>query len=294
MAKILITGTSGLLGNKITLEAKRRHIVYPTHATHPSSSRSLKMDITNENEVKQVFYKIKPEVVIHTAAETNVDKCSKDKKHAFAVNSEGTKNLAKVCNQIDARIVYISTDYVFDGEKGLYKEEDNTNPLNFYGFTKLMGEKHILEICKRYLILRTSVLYGFYHEKPNFAMWVITALKDKKPFHVVEDHYNSPTLASNLAEVTLEMVDKELDGLYHAAGSERISRYSFALRIAETFEFNTDLIKPVKMHELKAWVAKRPKDSSLCVNKVKKQIDTTLLHVSQGLKKMKMKLANLK
>lgn len=287
MKKILITGANGLLGSKIIHKTQKEYEVYPTHATHPIFPNSLKMDITDAYAVGHVLNKVKPDVVVHAAAETNVDKCENDKNHALKVNADGTNILAKKCSQIGAEIVYVSTDYIFDGEKGLYTEEDEPNPINYYGLTKLMGEKHIEESCESFTILRTSVLYGAHPQKPNFATWVIAALREGKPFTVVEDHYNSPTLADNLAEVILRTTEKGLEGIYHIAGSERISRYMFALKIAQTFSFDSSLIKPIKMSELRAWMARRPKDSSLCVDRIKKEIDTKLLDVTQGLREMK-------
>lgn len=286
MKKILITGAGGLLGSKIVERAEGKYAVYPTHATRSFFSNSLKMDVTDESEVRRVFHKVKPDVAVHTAAVTNVDNCEIDKNYAFKVNAEGTKTLAKVCNEVEARIVYISTDYVFNGEKGLYTEEDEPNPVNYYGLTKLMGENHVSTLCKSFLILRPSVLYGVHPQKPNFVKWVVEALKKRRTIAVVEDHYNSPTFADNLAEVILEMINKELKGIYHTSGVERISRYRFALKIAEVFHY-TNLIKPVRMSELKVWTARRPEDSSLCVEKVKKEIDTELLAITQGLMEMK-------
>lgn len=285
--RILVTGAGGLLGSKIVDKAAKKFAVYPTHATHPFFPNSLKMNLEDKHEVRCVFSKVKPDIVIHAAAETNVDKCESNKDHAFRVNAKGTKILAKTCKEVDAGIIYVSTDYVFDGEKGQYTEEDEPNPVNYYGLTKLMGEKHVSEICGSFVIIRTSVLYGLHPEKPNFAEWVIITLAEGKPLAVVEDHYNSPTLAENLAEVILNIIDKKLEGVYHTAGSERISRYGFALEIAETFNLDKSLIKPIKMSELKAWIAKRPKDSSLCVDKVKEEINIELLDVTQGLKEMK-------
>jgi len=294
MKRLLATGAGGLLGSEIVESAEGRYVVYPTHATRSLFSNSLRMDITDKSEVKHAFNKVRPDIVIHTAALTNVDKCETDKNYALKVNTEGTKILAEACNLVNAKIVYVSTDYVFDGEKGLYTEEDEPNPINHYGLTKLMGEKHAATLCESFVILRTSVLYGVHPEKPNFAKWVISTLKEGKPLNVVEDHYNSPTFAENLAKVILEIVDKGLKGLFHTSGGERISRYRFALKIAETFNFNARLIKPIKMNELKAWTVKRPKDSSLCVDKIKKQIDTKILDTTQGLREMKRKWVKAK
>ncbi len=287
MEKILVTGASGLLGSKIVEKAAKKYVVYPTHATRQFFPKSLKMDITDEKNVKRILSKVKPDIIIHTAAETNVDKCEINKDYALRVNAEGTKNLAEACNQLDEKIVYVSTDYVFDGEKRFNTEEEKPNPINHYGLTKLIGEQHVAKHCTDFVILRTSVLYGIHPQKPNFATWVISALKERKTLKVVENHYNSPTLADNLAEVILKIVNKELKGLYHTAGSERISRYEFALKIAEIFNLDANLIQPIRMSELKAWTAKRPKDSSLCVDKAKKEIGAKLLDVTQGLTEMK-------
>jgi len=284
--KILITGSSGLLGSKLVAAAKVIHEIIPTHATRPLFPNSVKMDITNGDEVSRVISEFKPDVVIHAAAETDVDRCELDKKHAWKVNADGTKNIAEACTEIGAKPVYVSTDYVFDGEKGLYDEEDAPKPINHYGLTKLEGEKYIAKV-EGYLIARASVLYGWHPRKKNFATWVLDSLKQKKRIKVVDDHYNSPTLADNLAELLVEAVEKDLIGLYHAAGRERISRFEFALQIARTFGLDSELIEPIRMAELKAWVARRPRDSSLQVDKIQRELRTKPLGVSEGLRLMK-------
>ena len=287
--KILITGTSGLLGSKIAEQARKHYEVIPTYGTKPVFRNSVKMNITDERNVLRVFSKFRPDIVVHTAADTDVDKCEVEKEHAWKINAEGTKNIAKICSRMKAKIVYVSTDYVFDGNKGVYTEKEEANPVNYYGLTKLEGEKHVLEICEDHLIVRTSVLYGWHPWKRNFVKWVIRSLTEKRRVNIVNDHYNSPTLAYNLAEAVLEIVKKDLKGLYHTAGSERINRFGFALKIAETFDLDSSLIRPITMSELKMWVAKRPRDSSLCVDKIQKELQTKLLNVREGLKKMKEK-----
>jgi dTDP-4-dehydrorhamnose reductase len=287
MEKLIITGASGLLGSKIVELAKNNYAVTPLHKTKPLHSNSLKLDITHAIEVLNLSSKLKPYAVIHTASETNVDKCETEKEHAWKINVEGTRNIALACTKANAKLVYISTDYVFDGEKGFYIEEDKPNPINYYGVTKLKGENHVRELCKNYAILRTSVLYGWHPWKQNFATWTINMLKQNKEITVVEDHYNTPTLADNLAEITIEAVQKDLQGLYHASGSQRISRYEFARQIAKAFHLNENLIKPIKMGQLTAWIAKRPKDSSLNTDKIQKQLKTKPLNITDGLNRMK-------
>ena len=287
MQKLLITGTSGLLGNKIVKAAKHNYEVLPTYNTEPLHPNSVKLEITNLTEALKVFNKLEPNIVIHTASETNVDKCEIEKEHAWKTNAEGTRNIAEACQKVNAKLVCISTDYVFDGEKGLYDEEDKPNPVNYYGLTKLEGEKQVIKHCKNYAILRTSVLYGWHPWKQNFTTWIINQLKQGKEITVVNDHYNTPTWAGNLAEIAIEVAERNLQGMYHASGRERISRYEFAKQIARTFNLNADLVKPVKMSQLTAWVAKRPKDSSLNTGKIQKQLKTKPLNITEGLNKMK-------
>lgn len=285
--KLLVTGASGLLGNKIVELTKNDYTAIPLHKTKPLHSNSLKLDITDATEVLNLFHKLKPDKVIHTASETNVDRCETEKEHTWKINVEGTRNIALASSKVGAKLVYISTDYVFDGEKGNYEERDEPNPINNYGFTKLEGEKQVIQYCQEYVILRTSVLYGWHPWKQNFATWIINTLKQNKELTVVEDHYNTPTLADNLAEMALEAVQKDLQGLYHASGSERISRYEFAKQITKEFNLNQSLIKPIKMSQLTAWIAKRPRDSSLNTDKIQKQLKTKPLNITEGLMTMK-------
>jgi dTDP-4-dehydrorhamnose reductase len=179
---------------------------------------------------------------------------------------------------------------VFNGQKSHYAEEDKPNPISYYGFTKLEGENQVINRCKNYVILRTSVLYGWHPRKKNFATWTINQLKQNKEITVVEDHYNTPTLADNLAEITIEAVQEDLQGIYHASGSERISRYEFAQRIAQTYRLAQSLIKPIKMNQLTTWIAKRPKDSSLNTKKIQKQLKTKPINITEGLKRMEKEL----
>ena len=287
MERLLITGASGLLGSEIVQLARKDYEVIPSHNTKLFHSDSLRLDITDQKQVSSLFRQLKPDTVIHTAAETSVDRCEIQKELAWKINVEGTGNVAVTCSKINAKIVYISTDYIFDGEKRFYTEEDTPNPINHYGITKLKGERQVKKFCKNYVILRTSVLYGWHPWKQNFVTWVINSLKQKKKISIVKDHFNTPTLADNLAKMTIEAVQKNVQGLYHASGSQRISRYEFAQQIAKTFNLNQSLINPIKMKQVTAWKAKRPKDSSLNTNKIKDLLKAKPLNINEGLKKMK-------
>ena len=285
--RLLITGANGLLGNKAVVLASRNYEVTPLHHAKPLHNNSLEVDIANNEQVFGIFRKLQPNAVIHAAAETNVDKCETQKEHAWNVNVEGTRNVAEACAEVNTKLIHISTDYVFDGEKGYYKEEDKPNPISYYGLTKLEGERRVIALCKNYAILRTSVIYGWHPWKQNFATWVISQLRQNKEISVVEDHYNTPTLADNLAEMVLEALQRGLKGLYHASGSERISRYEFAKKIAESFQLDSSLIKPIRMSQLAVWIARRPRDSSLSTDKIRKQLRTKPLNITEGLNRMK-------
>jgi len=290
MKKLLVTGASGLLGNWTVALARKDYEVVPTDVTEPQHLDAVKADITERSTVQNLFQEIKPDAVIHTASETNVDKCETERDRAWKINVAGTRNIADASFETRAKMVYISTDYVFDGEKSLYTEEDAPNPIDFYGLTKLEGERQVMNRCKNMAILRTSVLYGRHPTKVDFATWVINQLRQRREITVVDDHFNTPTLAENLAQIALEVVARDLLGIFHTSGCDRISRYDFAIKIAEKFNLDSSLIKPTKMADLKAWIAKRPRDSSLSTAKVQRELITKPLSINQGLNKLNEEL----
>lgn len=282
-----MTGASGLLGGKLVDALSKGYEVIPTHNTQALHPNSMRMDIVDKDGVFRVLSQVCPDVVVHAAAETNVDRCETDRELAWNVNAAGTKNIAEACAKIGAKLIYISTDYVFDGLKGLYSEGDEANPINYYGLTKLKGEEFVRELCEIFVMLRTSVLYGWHPRRLNFATWVIDSLRKGKTISVVDDHYNSPTLADNLAEIIRRMMEMDASGVYHTAGSERVGRYDFAVKIAEIFELDKLLLAPVKIKDLKIWVAKRPRDSSLCVDKIRKEMGIEPLNLDEALRRMR-------
>ena len=269
--KILVIGGSGLLGGKLLKLLPDDSKKFGTYNTRPvkidtKNCRSYHLDITNKKDTEHLIVKISPDIIVHTAALTNVDYCETNKSAAWDVNVEGTRNIAESSRETNSKLVYVSTDYVFDGKRGMYKEDDQTNPVDHYGKTKLEGEKVVQELCENYIIARTSVLYGW-HSKPNFVTWVIKELKQEHKINIVQDQFTSPTLADNLAELILKLIEKKESGIFHTAGSERICRFEFTKRIAEVFNLNKNLINPISSDKLN-WIAKRPMDSSLDVTKV--------------------------
>lgn len=266
---LLVIG-AGLLGTKLV--SIGNEIGYDVWSADVDESvapgeRFMKVDITNRRTVEKIFEKINPDIVVHTAAMTNVDMCDINPDLAKKVNVHGTENVARICAAMKIPMTYISTDFVFDGKKGMYREDDEVNPINVYGETKYLGELEVKKLCDDYIIARTSVLYGYYMKRFNFVMWIIKELKMRKNIRIVIDQYGSPTLANNLAEAILKMNEKKMNGTYHVAGSERINRYDFAVKVADVFDLNESLITPIKTNELNQ-KAKRPKDSSLNVSKI--------------------------
>lgn len=288
--KILVTGASGLLGSKIVERANEAgHYTFSGfYKNIPKLGQPVEYDLKNEMMVIEAIASIKPDVIFHCAALTNVDECESNNDLARKINVEGTKFMAKAANQIEAYLVYVSTDYVFDGSKGMYKETDETKPINFYGHTKLLGEKAVTELSDDYLIARTSVIYGKVPAsgKSNFALWLINNLRNEKPINVLIDQFVSPTLNTNLAEMLLEASRRRLNGIYHMAGASRVSRYEFTMKLAEIFDLNKDLIKKIRMNELN-WVAERPEDSSLNVLKATRSLDTKPLNLNESLNILK-------
>lgn len=283
--RILVIGGSGLLGSKL-VEMLNNKSEYSVSATYHQNNNNCndnndfneinevcdfyRVDITKEDDVSSVFEKVNPDIVIHTAAYTDVDGCEKNKEKAFNVNVKGTGHIAKYADERNAKLVYVSTDYVFNGKQGNYKEEDKVDPVGYYGETKLLGEQRVTEICSDYLICRTSVIYGT--GKNNFAVWLTDRLANNKPVRIVDDQFVSCTYNMDLSEQIIALIkqdNKQGMGIYHTAGAERISRYDFSLRLADIFAFDTNLITAVKMKDFD-WFADRPADSSLDISKISK------------------------
>ena len=289
MESILVTGCSGLLGSKIIKQGFREFKCFGADVVTPKNINNdyefYSLDIADKDKTIELIEKLRPYAVIHPAALTNVDYCEEHPEDAYKINAKGTENVAMACEKVGAKLIYVSTDFVFDGEKGLYKETDPINPVSVYGQTKYKGEKLIENINIDYCIARTSVLYGW-HKNFNFVTWIIGELKNNNKINIVTDQYTSPTYADNLAEVLLTMVRKDIKGTFHTAGSERIGRLEFAEKIADVFELNKKLINPITSGSLKQ-KAKRPVDSSLDVGKTEKEVGIHMMDIYEGLNEMK-------
>jgi len=291
--KLLITGASGLYGSKLAeLSQKNGHKVYAGYSKNKVYyGNPVQFDIAEKSQVDAVFKQVSPEVVVHAATLTDVDKCETSKELAWKINVEGTRNVAEAAKASKAFLIYISTDYVFNGEKGHYKETDKPNPVNYYGHTKLKAEELVQAIAKKYCIARTCVIYGASPAsgKTNFALWLIGKLKNKEQTKIVTDQWISPTLNTSLAEMTLETIERKLTGIYHLAGATRLSRLELATQIAQTFNLETKTIQPVASSQM-TWTAKRPKDSSLDTSKAQQTLKTKPIQIKEALQRLKAEM----
>lgn len=279
--RVLVTGGSGLLGSKLTeIAADRGHDVISGYVKNrPVLGERLRMELQDPDEVKRKVLDLRPEVIFHAAAMTDVDQCEVERDRAFNINVLGTEAIKEAARGSGAFLVYVSTDYVFNGELGRYREDDPTDPLNYYGYTKLMGERG----CD--CVARAGVIYGSApaRGKVNFALWLIEKLGSGEEVSIVIDQYTTPVLNTNLAEMILEAGEKRLSGVYHMAGATRISRYDFACEIAREFGLNPGLILKSKMSEM-TWKARRPADSSLDTSKVRRFLEERPRSTEESLK----------
>lgn len=263
--KILVTGANGMLGQDLCpiLEDEDFDVI---------ETNKNNLDITNLKNIEEFFAKINPDFVIHCAAYTNVDKAEEDKETAYKINADGTKNLVIACKNADIPILYISTDYVFDGtKKGKYLPSDKTNPINVYGETKLAGEDAVQEYDKSYII-RTSWLYG--HHGKNFVETMLR-LKDKDEIKVVDDQIGCPTWTVELSNAIVNLINDEMPyGIYHICGSGNTSWYNFAKKIFELSNIEVNLKACTSEEFLQ--IAKRPKNSVMENNKMCRKWETAL------------------
>ena len=248
--KVLLTGANGMLGQDLSpiLEDVGAFVIETSEES---------MDITDSALVSEVLKQVHPDLVIHCAAYTNVDKAEEEPDKAELVNVTGTENVAKICAELDIPIVYISTDYVFDGTKSTpYTPEDTPNPQNVYGRTKLGGEEMVKKYCKKYYIVRTSWLYGHYGK--NFVETMLNLASSGSEIKVVDDQTGCPTWTVELANGILKLLSKPY-GIYHICGSGQTSWYGFAKEIFKSMNMDVNL-KPCTTEEFPR-PAKRPKYS---------------------------------
>ncbi|MGD0056915.1 MAG: dTDP-4-dehydrorhamnose reductase [Methanomassiliicoccales archaeon] len=293
MRRIAVVGAGGLLGQYVSAEAlgKGYDVLGTFHDTSvpPSGIEAARLDITDTDEAHQILSRFAPEAVVLTSALTNVDYCERNPSKAWAVNAEGTLNIVQACDLLGAKLLYVSTDYVFNGEKGSpYMEFESPDPLSIYARTKLEGERLAMDASTRNIVCRVSVLYGWNRlsHKQNFITWVIDSLRRGKEVPLFSDQTVSPTYAPHCAKVLIGLLESNARGIFHASGPDCSSRYDIGMKIAEVFQLDAALVKRTTTEGSKL-IARRPFCSCLDVSKVEGELNIKMLSLEEGLRDMR-------
>jgi dTDP-4-dehydrorhamnose reductase len=246
-----------------------------------------------DSDVDALLAIARPDVVVHTAAMTDVDGCERQPEAARLANVVAAENVARACRVVGAHLVHLSTEYVFDGLAGPYGEDDRPNPISVYGRTKLDSEAAVLEHCRNAAIARTTVLYGHApNVRPNFVTWLVGQLRAGRPVRVVDDQIGSPTLADNLAEMCLALALGRARGIYNTVGADVLDRHAFSLLAAEAFGLDPSPISPASTASL-AQAAPRPLRAGLRMDKLRRDFpDVPILGARAGLERLRAQLAD--
>ena len=281
MKKFLITGSNGLLGQKLVdkLLSKNNFVIAASRGPdrlniqHPNYVYES-TDMINFDRIQKLFEKYNPDIIIHTAAMTNVDACELQPDECFMHNTQSVEYLTRLLetqqhHTHQPHLIHLSTDFIFDGHKTMLNEEDTPHPLNVYAHSKLKAEKIIQQShLKKWTIVRTILVYGFAKNSPrsNIVLWVKQSLEQQKPISIVTDQYRTPTLAEDLADGCLLIAEKEATGIFHIAGKEYMSIYELACRVADFFHLDKNLIKPAQSQDIQQ-PALRPPKTGLSITK---------------------------
>lgn len=272
MKRIYITGIAGLLGANIAYLLKERYEITGVDKVpfHPADIQCECFDLLDYSRLRESIVRCAPDYLIHTAALVNVDFCEQDRNLAYQLNSELSSVLAKICKEISCEMVYISTDAVFDGENGnLYTEDDAVLPINQYGKTKLLGEEAVLN--NGFLVVRTNI-YGFnVQNKASFGEWIYQSLQRGEELNMFTDIKFSPILVNDLAEVLIQLLEKNKHGVYHVCASGSISKYDFGKYMQSVFSLSKGVIKQAVSDGF-TFQARRSKDMGLSNSKVKTEL----------------------
>jgi len=274
MKKVLITGGNGLLGKRLRQLLESNKFVVTGSGigrdrllNHNHSY--VELDITNKTQCSEVLDKLNPDVIINTAAITNVDSCEIKKEHCLLVNSKSIDylNISK-----KRHFIQISTDFIFEGKEGPYSEESVPKPINHYGLSKYQAEKKLITKNWNYSIVRTCLVYGQDSESNNILMWVKKAFQEKKPLNIVDDQYRTPTFIDDLCNGIMKIINSKSLGIYNISGGEYLSIFDFVCNIAKGFDFDISLINKSKTIDI-GQRAIRPIKSGLLIHKAKRDFD---------------------
>lgn len=285
--RYLIIGGTGVIGNKIVqhLLLKKEDVMFTFLNNRQIFENSYLLDIQDSVKTKNLIKKIKPDIVIHCAAISNIDLCETNKELAESINVLGTKNIVEGCLEVNAKIIYVSTSFVFDGKRK-YTENDSTTPSTFYGQTKLKGEQIIQESNLPYLILRTDQPYCWIEkwQHTNSVIRVINSLKNNKKFFEIEDWFNVPTYVPDFVNATMKLIESRKEGIFHVSGTDFVNRYEWAKITSKIFQLNSNLIESVNSSVLN--LPTKRVDGNLNNDKLFQEIGMRMMGIEEGLKEM--------
>lgn len=297
--KILITGSNGLLGQKLVYKLKSKPNIYciatargENRLVDKSGYEYCPMDITNIEDVKSVFSTYMPDVIINTAAMTNVDACESDKVGALLLNTTSVQFQVSVLEELkkenpgyNPHFIHLSTDFIFDGTHGPLDENEKPNPLSYYAETKLDAEKIVQSSSLEWAIARTVLVYGIVDNmsRSNIVLWVKQNLEQGKTINVVDDQFRTPTLAEDLADGCILIAEKRATGIYNISGKDFLSILEIAHLVADYYKLDKSLIKPSKSEDIKQ-PAKRPPITGFIINKAKRDLGYNPHSFTEGIK----------
>lgn len=298
MKKVVITGSNGLLGQSLVnllLEEPQKYQVIGFSKGKNRSGRTdfeySSIDITDKKNLLKNLEEYQPDVIINTAAMTNVDACETNKTACDLLNIDVVDTLKFFSSANNTHLIHISTDFIFDGKKGFYKETDAPNPVNYYGKSKLKAEQILTQSNIDYTILRTVLVYGkvFDMSRSNIVLWVKKSLEDKKEITIVDDQYRTPTYVEDLAFACKLSIDKKVVGIFNISSNTLLSIYEIAQQIAVVFQLDKSLIKPIKTSELQQ-AATRPPKTGFNLKKTTEVLQFYPKSFQENLQKFKEKL----
>lgn len=277
--RILVTGANGLLGQKLVELLQTDASVFPIATARRPLAFTLtrgtfvQMDVANRVEVEHVLRESKPEVIIHTAAMTQVDQCETQREECWLQNVTAVENLVRAAAAAKAHVVHVSTDFIFDGSRGPLAEDAQPSPVNYYGESKLAGEKVVMASNTTWAILRTVLVYGVTADmgRTNIVLWVKKSLEEGKKIQVVNDQWRTPTLAEDLAMGCYLAATKKAQGIYHVSGEEMMTPFDIATATAEFFGLNGTLIQATDSNHFKQ-PARRPLKTGFVIEKAKREL----------------------
>lgn len=292
--RILVTGSNGLLGQKLIGILKNREDI-ETWGTSRGASRLpytdgfqyYSADLTVEAEVDALLTTVQPDILIHTAAMTHADICEADKEGCWRSNVTAVEYLVKCCEDQKVFLLYLSTDFVFDGKSGPYHEEDEPCPVNFYGWSKYAAEKIIRRSAIRWAIARTVLVYGIAHDmsRSNLILWVQKSLSEGKNIRVVSDQFRTPTLAEDLAHGCILIAEQEAEGIFHISGKDFLTPYEMALATAQFYSLDSSLIAAATISDFSE-PARRPPRTGFIIDKAINILGYDPVSFSEGLQIM--------